>query len=118
MPTLSTPELFIFSGSEAAMESFFCTSMASAVPDAEPVAAGSLLLTQPESESAVAMVRTGRRYRVRMASLAVQGFSRLPQRCGRELHDCLFKPQEFVFSDALVSSISPEGRISRSICPP
>src|SRR6476620_9152979 len=108
MPTLSTPELFIFSGSEAAMESFFWTLMASAVPEAEPVAAGSLLLTQPESESAVAMVRTGRRYRVRMASLAVQGFSRLPQRCGRALRDCLCKPHQFVCSDALVSRSSPE----------
>src|SRR6478672_10584774 len=88
MPTLSTPAVFIFSGSDAARDSFFCTSTAAAVPDAELVAAGSLLLTQPESESAVARVRTGRRYRVRMASLAVQGFSRLPQRCGRALRDC------------------------------
>src|SRR6478672_1110080 len=78
MPTLSTPALFIFSGSDAAMESFFFTSMAPAVPDDPPEGVGSLLLTQPERDSAAAMVRAGKTYRVRMVSFGVQRSFRAP----------------------------------------
>src|SRR6478735_2082899 len=108
MPTLSTPAFLIFSGRAAAIASFFFTSTASELAFAPPEAAGSLLLTQPERESAVAIVRTGKRYRVRMVSLAVQGFIGLPRRCGRTLGACWIRVNHFVSPDAVDSRISPE----------